>query len=90
MKHARPDYDRIQDPEGKIGAEEAVFLIRAQDVCMPGALMDYAKRALEAGAADNLIRSTVEHALLARRQQREGAARLHSGESGLCLKIPDL
>ena len=46
MKHARPDYDRIQDPavndssllsEGAtpIGREEPVFLLRAQDVTAP-------------------------------------------------------
>jgi hypothetical protein len=31
MKHARPDYDRIQDPAGKIPLDEPVFLLRAQD-----------------------------------------------------------
>jgi hypothetical protein len=31
MIHARADYNRIQDPEGKIGADEPVFLLRAQD-----------------------------------------------------------
>lgn len=31
MKHARSDYDRIQDPDGKIPENEPVFLIRAQD-----------------------------------------------------------
>lgn len=31
MKHARQDYDRIQDPENKIPADEPVFLLRAQD-----------------------------------------------------------
>lgn len=31
MKHARPDYDRIQDPEKKINDYEPVFLLRAQD-----------------------------------------------------------
>lgn len=31
MKHARPDYNRIQDPENKIPADEPVFLLRAQD-----------------------------------------------------------
>lgn len=36
MKHARPDYDRIQDPAGEIPADEPVFLLRAQDqlACM--------------------------------------------------------
>jgi hypothetical protein len=31
MRHARADYDRIQDPSGKIPEDEPVFLIRAQD-----------------------------------------------------------
>ena len=31
MKHARADYDRIQDPAGKIPDDEPVFLIRGQD-----------------------------------------------------------
>lgn len=31
MIHARPDYNRIQDPENKIGEDEPVVLFRAQD-----------------------------------------------------------
>lgn len=31
MRHARPDYNRIQDPSGKIPADEPVFLLRGQD-----------------------------------------------------------
>ena len=31
MLHARKDYQRIQDPENKIGEEEPVFLVRAKD-----------------------------------------------------------
>jgi len=31
LKHARADYDRIQDPAGLIPADEPVFLLRAQD-----------------------------------------------------------
>lgn len=31
MKHARADYDRIQDPAGLIPENEPVFLLRAQD-----------------------------------------------------------
>lgn len=31
MIHAREDYNRIQDPDGKIPEDEPVFLIRAQD-----------------------------------------------------------
>lgn len=31
MIHAREDYNRIQDPEGKIAFDEPVFLLRAKD-----------------------------------------------------------
>lgn len=31
MIHARDDYNRIQDPAGKIPSDEPVFLLRAQD-----------------------------------------------------------
>jgi len=35
MKHGRQDYNRIQDPENKIGKDEPVFLLRAQDKFAP-------------------------------------------------------
>ncbi len=38
MKHARKDYDRIQDPANLIPEDEPVFLIRGQDPCAPAAL----------------------------------------------------
>ena len=31
MLHAREDYNRIQDPEGKFGEDEPVFIVRAKD-----------------------------------------------------------
>lgn len=31
MRHARSDYERLQDPENKIPEDEPVFLLRAQD-----------------------------------------------------------
>lgn len=51
MKHARSDYDRIQDPDGKIGADEPVFLLRAQDICAPHAVKAWAAIAEENGAS---------------------------------------
>jgi hypothetical protein len=35
MRHARADYDRIQDPDGLIPQDEPVFLIRGQDRAAP-------------------------------------------------------
>lgn len=42
MRHARKDYDRIQDPANLIPAEEPVFLLRGQDFFAPAALRYYA------------------------------------------------
>ncbi len=41
MRHARQDYNRIQDPEGKIGEDEPVMLFRAQDRHMVAVLTMY-------------------------------------------------
>lgn len=51
MKHAREDYDRIQDPAKKIGKDEPVMLFRAQDVLMPKVLKHYALLLMAEGAA---------------------------------------
>lgn len=42
MKHARPDYNRIQDPEGLIPEDEPVFLLRAQDKLAPEVVRNWA------------------------------------------------
>lgn len=62
MKHARADYDRIQDPSGKIPQDEPVFLIRGQDLAAPAALRCYAMEAARNGAADDLVAATLNHA----------------------------
>lgn len=43
MKHARADYDRIQDPAGSIPDDEPVFLIRGQDKFAAEAVRGYAR-----------------------------------------------
>ena len=43
MIHARDDYNRIQDPAGKIPADEPVFLLRAQDQFACMAVVYYAR-----------------------------------------------
>lgn len=43
MKHARDDYNRIQDPAGKIPADEPVFLLRARDKYAARAVLYYAE-----------------------------------------------
>ena len=43
MKHARPDYDRFQDPTDKIPADEPVMLFRGQDKYAADTLDYYAR-----------------------------------------------
>jgi hypothetical protein len=52
VKHARPDYDRFQDPAGLIPADEPVFLLRGQDSLAHMAVRHYAFMARQAGAND--------------------------------------
>jgi hypothetical protein len=60
LKHAREDYDRIQDPEGKIPDDEPVFLLRGQDVLAPIALETYANECERYGLM-SLAKITREH-----------------------------
>ena len=50
MKHARPDYDRIQDPAKLIPELEPVFLLRAQDKASADTVRYWAQRAESVGA----------------------------------------
>lgn len=43
MIHARTDYDRIQDPENKIGKDEPVFLLRGTDKFAPATIRFWAE-----------------------------------------------
>lgn len=60
MRHARSDFDRIQDPEGKIPEDEPVFLIRAQDWSAPATLRFWA--AQNALSAPELAAAVERHA----------------------------
>lgn len=55
MKHARPDYDRIQDPEHKIPEDEPVFLLRAQDMNAPATVLYWVTLAQKNGASDDIL-----------------------------------
>lgn len=79
MKHAREDYNRIQDPAGLIPEDEPVFLIRGQDMNAPAALRRYAALAQESGASRDLIDKVVDHAEAMERWQE-----IHG------FKVPDL
>jgi len=55
MRHAREDYNRIQDPEDKIPHDEPVFLLRAQDLVAPLVVEFWADRAEKSGALPNIV-----------------------------------
>lgn len=55
MKHARQDYDRIQDPSNKIPEHEPVFLLRGQDKLMIPMLNYYKRIAKKAGVRPDMI-----------------------------------
>ena len=64
MKHAREDYNRIQDPEEKIPEDEPVFLIRAQDQVSGDAVRAWAYLNEKAGGDTNLTESARRQATL--------------------------
>ena len=61
MKHARADYDRIQDPAGLIPKDEPVFLIRGQDLAAIPVLRYYLMTAVKVGADQALIDAVYSH-----------------------------
>lgn len=62
MKHARPDYMRIQDPAGEIPADEPVFLIRGQDIVSGDAVRAWSDLNLKAGGDPELSKRACEQA----------------------------
>ncbi len=62
MKHAREDYNRIQDPAGLIPEDEPVILLRGQDKLAPLVLRYYAMlcRRAKADDAADLIDAQVD------------------------------
>lgn len=82
MKHAREDYNRIQDPLGKIPENEPVFLIRGQDLAAPEALRQYAIEAHRQGANNDLIVATLDQARKMEKWQRENARKTPDLEAG--------
>lgn len=62
MKHAREDYNRIQDPAGIIPEDEPVFLLRGQDPLAPIAVAIYAEAAEAQGASKEFVDNCREQA----------------------------
>ena len=79
MIHARADYDRIQDPAGKIGEDEPVFLLRAKDSLAPGILMKWATELINRGGDKEMAKMVADHAVkMVEWQEKNGC------------KLPDL
>ncbi|HVQ43742.1 MAG TPA: hypothetical protein VMT30_02140 [Candidatus Saccharimonadia bacterium] len=64
MKHARPDYDRIQDPAGLIPDDEPVFLVRGSDAVAARTVRFWANEAEAKGAAPNIVEAARRQAEL--------------------------
>lgn len=62
MKHARADYDRIQDPAGKIAEDEPVFLLRAKDKLAPDLVQAWGLAMIEIGGDHQLAQLALDHA----------------------------
>jgi hypothetical protein len=62
MKHARDDYDRIQDPAGLIPEDEPVFLIRGQDQIGASTVRLWATLAELAGCDLEIVNKAKRHA----------------------------
>lgn len=62
MKHARVDYNRIQDPANLIPDDEPVFLIRGQDPAGAVAVLAWADEAEKRGASPEMVWKARQHA----------------------------
>lgn len=66
MKHARDDYNRIQDPAGLIPADEPVLLFRAQDKHFVKVARFYQMLVEEDGGDEKIIEAIGDHVELGR------------------------
>ena len=79
MRHARSDYDRIQDPTGAIPEDEPVFLLRAKDLASVSAVLAWADAAEEVGASPDMVK-----------RAREWTAEMTRWRLANGAKIPDM
>ena len=79
MKHARKDYDRIQDPDNIIPVNEPVFILRAQDKFAPELLLRWAAK-LRLNGGDPEMARIVE----------DPAQEMIEWQKNVKVKVPDL
>lgn len=76
MKHAREDYNRIQDPAGLIGEDEPVFLLRAKDKTAPTIVRRWALEQMNQGSNDPCIDVAIRHAMVMEAWQKVNGCKL--------------
>jgi hypothetical protein len=76
MRHARKDYDRIQDPDELIPDDEPVFLLRGQDVLAPELLRQWAIGLLSRGGSGIMAEIVMRHASAMEKWQVEHKKKL--------------
>ena len=89
MKHAREDYNRIQDPAGIIPEDEPVFLLRGQDKLAPMTL-EYWAHLLE----DQVLRTSdsdkIHNLLTMAGKANKQAQAMRDWQENNKAKLPDL
>lgn len=76
MKHARDDYNRIQDPSGIIPEDEPVFLLRGQDITAPETLEFWALQNMKRRGSVALITRALNQADEMRKWQSEHRSKI--------------
>lgn len=84
MKHARSDYDRIQDPAGLIPEDEPVFILRGQDRLAPELLLLWAHRHELIGGHKDLANAVRLHAHRMLEWQQEHGFKVADAPEGTC------
>ncbi len=76
MKHAREDYNRIQDPENKIPEDEPVFLLRGQDITAPAIIRMWAQAQRQnPKASKEIVMLAEQHANKMEEWQKENTSK---------------
>jgi hypothetical protein len=76
MKHARPDYNRIQDPAGLIPENEPVFILRGQDKNAPLTVRYWARQARLNGADEKIVEAAMSQADTMDEWQRDHTSKI--------------
>lgn len=71
MKHARSDYDRIQDPAGLIPQDEPVFLLRARDRLAPRTIRYWVAQGFKIGVDLAMLEAADEQSKAMERWQAQ-------------------